>query len=153
LFQKVESKFTLSLTTRKFGILKASELFRFNMTTPYLTAKKIFTHTRSSTSGRLVRCHIYFVRNFSLSADGGSDKKNQLYLHIAPCGDYWSGHEVFAAKHLQPDYVKSIPWNLKVTPEDYLDDYKGDLDALLKKAYDTGSILGLVEDHADNKEY
>ena len=108
------------------------------MSTPsYLTAKKIFTPRSSSR----LRCHISFVKNFSLSADGVSDKKNQVYLHIAPCGDYWSGHEVFAAKHLQPDYVKSIPWNLKVTPEDYLEDYKGDLDALLEKAYDTSRYL------------
>lgn len=31
-----------------------------------------------------------------------------LYLHIGPAGDAWTGTELFAAKHLQPDYVKSI---------------------------------------------
>ena len=31
------------------------------------------------------------------------------YLHIGPSyGDYWIGDSIFAAKHLQPDYVKSI---------------------------------------------
>lgn len=31
------------------------------------------------------------------------------YLHVGPSGDVWTGDELFAAKHLQPDYVKSIP--------------------------------------------
>ena len=91
------------------------------------------------------------MRGLSFSAGGASDKKNKLYLHIAPCGDYWSGHEVFAAKHLQPDYVKSIPWNLAIKPEDYLEDYEGDVDALLKKAYDSGKI-SFIEDHGDKTD-
>jgi hypothetical protein len=33
---------------------------------------------------------------------------NLLYLHVGPSGDCWTGHEIFAAKHLQPDYVKSV---------------------------------------------
>lgn len=36
------------------------------------------------------------------------------YLHVGPSpGDYWTGREIFAAKHLQPGYVKSIalPWS------------------------------------------
>jgi hypothetical protein len=32
-----------------------------------------------------------------------------LYLHVGPSGDFWTGPSIFAAKHLQPDYVKSIP--------------------------------------------
>lgn len=31
-----------------------------------------------------------------------------LYLHVGPSGDCWTGPSIFAAKHLQPDYVKSI---------------------------------------------
>jgi len=31
-----------------------------------------------------------------------------LYLHVSPSGDIWTGAELFAAKHLQPDYVTSI---------------------------------------------
>lgn len=31
-----------------------------------------------------------------------------LYLHVGPSGDFWTGPSIFAAKHLQPDYVKSI---------------------------------------------
>ena len=32
-----------------------------------------------------------------------------LYLHVGPSGDCWTGPSIFAAKHLPPDYVKSIP--------------------------------------------
>ena len=31
------------------------------------------------------------------------------YLHLGPSGDAWTGDSIFAAKHLQPDYVRSIP--------------------------------------------
>jgi hypothetical protein len=31
-----------------------------------------------------------------------------IYLHLGPSGDCWIGDSIFAAKHLQPDYVKSI---------------------------------------------
>lgn len=30
------------------------------------------------------------------------------YLHMGPSGDAWVGTEIFAAKHLQPNYVRSI---------------------------------------------
>jgi len=65
---------------------------------------------------------------------------NQLFLHVAPCGDYWTGHEVFAAKHLQPDYVKSIPIPKGLDPEEILSEYDGDVDVLVKKVYDSGDI-------------
>jgi hypothetical protein len=34
--------------------------------------------------------------------------RTSLYLHIGPSGDAWTGTEIFAAKHLQPDYVRSV---------------------------------------------
>jgi hypothetical protein len=38
------------------------------------------------------------------------NKKNPpLYLHVGPSGDCWTGHSIFAAKHNQPGYIKSIP--------------------------------------------
>lgn len=42
------------------------------------------------------------------------DHNNTLYLHVGPAGECWTGHSIFAAKHLQPDYVRSlaIPANL-----------------------------------------
>jgi hypothetical protein len=35
--------------------------------------------------------------------------KSTMYLHVGPSGDCWTGASLYAAKHLQPDYVKSIP--------------------------------------------
>jgi len=35
--------------------------------------------------------------------------KDPLFLHVGPSGDCWTGSSIFAAKHLQPDYVQSIP--------------------------------------------
>lgn len=37
-----------------------------------------------------------------------NDRGAILYLHIGPSGDCWTGHSIFAAKHLQPDYVRSV---------------------------------------------
>ncbi len=34
------------------------------------------------------------------------DKK--IYLHVGPSGDSWIGDAIFAAKHNQPGYVKSV---------------------------------------------
>ncbi len=39
---------------------------------------------------------------------GNVTSNRQLYLHVGPSGDCWIGESLFAAKHLQPDYVKSI---------------------------------------------
>jgi cytochrome c1 len=46
------------------------------------------------------------------------------FLHIGPSGDYWTGASLFAAKHLQPGYVKSIPIpkDSQVTVEDHMED-------------------------------
>jgi hypothetical protein len=38
-----------------------------------------------------------------------SSSKSETFLHIGPSGDCWTGASLFAAKHLTPDYVKSIP--------------------------------------------
>ena len=40
--------------------------------------------------------------------DGKSQTTNDQFLHVGPSGDCWTGHSIFAAKHLQPDYVKSV---------------------------------------------
>ena len=37
-----------------------------------------------------------------------SETNDTLYLHVGPGGDCWTGSSIFAAKHLQPDYVQSI---------------------------------------------
>jgi hypothetical protein len=74
-------------------------------------------------------------------------KSEGLFLHIAPCGDFWTGREVFAAKHLQPDYVRSIaiPKDMEGKIGSMLNDYDGDLDALLKRAYDERDISIIVQ--------
>ena len=35
--------------------------------------------------------------------------ETKIYLHVGPSGDSWIGDAIFAAKHNQPGYVKSIP--------------------------------------------
>jgi hypothetical protein len=68
---------------------------------------------------RLWSCATSFTYRYSLpgssvrnSANGGSVGDtvgdNDLYLHVGPSGDFWTGSAMFAAKHLPPDYVKSI---------------------------------------------
>ena len=37
-----------------------------------------------------------------------ADAPPLVYLHMGPSGDCWTGHSIFAAKHLQPDYVRSV---------------------------------------------
>jgi hypothetical protein len=44
----------------------------------------------------------------TVNADNDDDG-GRLFLHIGPSGDCWTGTTIFAAKHLQPGYVKSIP--------------------------------------------
>ena len=41
-------------------------------------------------------------------------KESAIYLHVGPSGDCWTGHSIFAAKHLQPDYVKSMKLDLNM---------------------------------------
>lgn len=68
-------------------------------------------------------------------------KVDETYLHIAPCGDYWIGSDLFASKHLQPGYVKSFrvlqdSKNL----EESLGEYDGELDDIMQKIYDTEDL-------------
>ena len=35
-------------------------------------------------------------------------ESKKIYLHVGPSGDSWIGDAIFAAKHNQPGYVKSI---------------------------------------------
>ena len=62
---------------------------------------------------------------FSSSSIGGrqplhTGPKDQLFLHVSPSGDCWTGQEIFAAKHLQPDYVRSIPVPDGFDPDEHL---------------------------------
>mmetsp|Transcript_23732 Transcript_23732/g.27994 ORF Transcript_23732/g.27994 Transcript_23732/m.27994 type:complete len:173 (+) Transcript_23732:59-577(+) len=82
-----------------------------------------------------------------------ASKTKNLYLHVSPDGDWWTGHELFAAKHLQPDYVKSIvlpdAWLANKDADDveaYIEEiYDGDeLEKLMREIYDTGSLPSRV---------
>lgn len=76
------------------------------------------------------------------------NKKDQLYLHVAPDGDYWTSGEIFAAKHLQPDYVKSIaiPYENEMNILRIIEglEHYDDLDILMKDVYDTGDLSLLL---------
>lgn len=83
-----------------------------------------------------------------------SGNLEQRYLHIAPCGDYWVGTTIFAAKHLQPDYVKSIPIPEDFDPEYYFENVVDDnriATEILNQAYDDGSLPPHVLDTYKNK--
>lgn len=66
------------------------------------------------------------------------------YLHVGPSGDFWTGHEVFAAKHLQPDYVKSVAlpegWTEESPKTEALIALLDENPSLLHRIYDTGVI-------------
>mmetsp|Transcript_22187 Transcript_22187/g.47724 ORF Transcript_22187/g.47724 Transcript_22187/m.47724 type:complete len:167 (-) Transcript_22187:275-775(-) len=49
------------------------------------------------------------ARPFGNDSDGADDSGKTVYFHVSPSGDWWTGPSIFAAKHLQPDYVRSIP--------------------------------------------
>ena len=98
------------------------------------TTDKSTTTTSSSTAPRLLELHVgprcaaasSILRQWRLpGADrfssfaqrrrqqpsfstSSSDNNKTLYLHVGPAGECWTGHSIFAAKHLQPDYVRSI---------------------------------------------
>ena len=82
-------------------------------------------------------------------AEQDRTEKDALYLHVAPDGDHWISGEIFAAKHLQPDYVKSIlipnesEMNILKTIEDF--DNDDGFDVLMKDVYDTGDLSRLLE--------
>mmetsp|Transcript_39478 Transcript_39478/g.118506 ORF Transcript_39478/g.118506 Transcript_39478/m.118506 type:complete len:180 (-) Transcript_39478:1764-2303(-) len=68
-------------------------------------------------------------------------RRQQLYLHIAPCGDHWTSPELFAAKHLQPDYVRSIPVPDNFDAEDaFFGEEDDGGEEVIRRAYDEGSI-------------
>ena len=63
------------------------------------------------------------------SKSDDDDEYSRLYLHVGPCGDFWTGRSIFAAKHLQPGYVKSVE---------------------LDKSLDVDALLELLEEGDDN---
>ena len=62
------------------------------------------------------------------TSDVATTKSKQHHLHIAPDGDWWTGDEIFAAKHLQPDYVRSLQISSEFDVEEWLESTFGDDD-------------------------
>lgn len=60
----------------------------------------------------------------------GTHIKPQLFLHIAPDGDHWTGPPTFAAKHLPSDFIVSVPIETE-------DDALGLTDEELRAMYDS----------------
>lgn len=67
--------------------------------------------------------------------NGGITGDDKLYLHVGPSGDCWTGTSIFAAKHLQPDYVKSL-----VLPKDT------DISSLLEQLEADPSVAQTIYD-------
>ena len=65
-----------------------------------------------------------------------------MSIHISPCGDWWLGAEIYAAKHLPSGYVRSIK-----LPDDF-DEDNHLLDKLPASAflqmYDSGVLILIV---------
>jgi hypothetical protein len=72
-----------------------------------------------------------------------------LFLHVGPSGECWTGDEIFAAKHLQPDYVKSILLPPDVDPTRVLEVVEADV-KLGQRIYDEArlppSLISALED-------
>lgn len=71
-----------------------------------------------------------------LFAGGSSHDGDKVYLHVGPAGDCWTGDNIFAAKHLMPDYVKSILLPNDLSTEILLEEIEENPD-LGQQAYDT----------------
>ena len=59
--------------------------------------------------GKSPRSETETSKTETLNHEEDKGTNQQCFLHIGPSGDCWTGPSLFAAKHLQPDYVKSFP--------------------------------------------
>ena len=71
-----------------------------------------------------------------------------LYLHVGPSGDCWTDRSIFAAKHLQPDYVKSVALEGELPAEsillvEVLEERQG----WAQEIYDSGEIPDALREH------
>lgn len=107
------------------------------------------TLQREERSGRKETHTIKMFRQFgsrsaafataTTSARFTTSSLDQVFLHVGPSGDCWTGSSIYAAKHLQPDYVKSIPIPPHVCVDTLMDKLEGD-EKLMQKVYDDGAI-------------
>ena len=71
--------------------------------------------------------------------NASSSSLDQVFLHVGPSGDCWTASSIYAAKHLQPDYVKSIPIPPHVCIDKLMETLEVD-EKLMQKVYDDGAI-------------
>jgi hypothetical protein len=116
------------------------------------------TRTRTSTLEKLVSIRSTLTRyqrddssklllsttsryNYSSNDDDDDDSQVIRYLHLGPSGDAWTGDSLFAAKHLQPDYVRSIPLcGFNNTAEETLLEVLDENEDWTREIYDTQTL-------------
>jgi hypothetical protein len=72
-----------------------------------------------------------------------STSTKPTYLHVGPSGDCWAGASIFAAKHLQPDYVRSVLLPPLTCVESLLERLEGD-PKLAQQIYDDETVLATL---------
>ena len=87
-------------------------------------------------------------RSSTSGGDGDGGDAARLYLHVGPSGDFWTGPSIFAAKHLQPGYVRSVELDgsldadalLELLEEDEEDDGGDGDSSWTRTIYDEGAL-------------
>ena len=82
----------------------------------------------------------------NLSFEYDNDTKKPVFLHVGPSGDCWTGSSIFAAKHLQPDYVKSIPLPDETICVETLVEVLEEDSKLAQEIYDEGTLPKVLLD-------
>ena len=85
-----------------------------------------------------------------------------LTLSLLNSGDWWTGPSIFVAKHLQPDYVKSIPIPKGFDPNKHFSEDEGESERamswkekqqLLHRIYDEGELpADLLTSSSDERD-
>jgi hypothetical protein len=104
-----------------------------------LSRQTIVHQLRGRTGGKFRPTQSPTATASRLFAGGSSHDGDKVYLHVGPAGDCWTGDNIFAAKHLPPDYVKSIHLPDDLSTEILLEEMEQN-PALGQQAYDTESL-------------
>ena len=103
-----------------------------------LLSKLLCQGHRRKTSAGFVQCAMKISRTCSASSQIQKPNQSDLSLHISPCGDWWLGSEIYAAKHNPSGYVRSIKL------PDHFEENENSLENLplasFQTMYDTGIL-------------